>query len=117
MDNARVTSVGFLKSSKVRNAEEAIGQSEGLLTVLRLTQADIKPAEDALLIAKRFFDSNNSRRPFTPRRKRSPSRSRSTSASVYTRRQRRGCNRESTRCVDSACGRKNSRRSSRARRR
>ncbi len=58
MDNARVTSVGFLKSSKVRNAEEAIGQSEGLLTVLRLTQADIKPAEDALLIAKRFFDSN-----------------------------------------------------------
>jgi len=58
MDNARATSVGFLKSSKVRNAEEAIGQSEGLLTVLRLTQADIKPAEDALLIAKRFFDSN-----------------------------------------------------------
>ena len=58
MDNGRATSVGFLKSSKVRNAEEAIGQSEGLLTVLRLTQADIKPAEDALLIAKRFFDSN-----------------------------------------------------------
>src|SRR2546421_159739 len=58
MDNARVTSVGFLKSSKVRNAEEAIGQSEGLLTVLRLTQADIKPAEDALQVAKRFFDSN-----------------------------------------------------------
>src|SRR6266567_1985148 len=58
MDNARAMSVGFLKSSKVRNAEEAIGQSEGLLTVLRLTQADIKPAEDALQIAKRFFDSN-----------------------------------------------------------
>src|SRR5206468_1708703 len=58
MDNGRATSVGFLKSSKVRNAEEAIGQSEGLLTVLRLTQADIKPAEDALQIAKRFFDSN-----------------------------------------------------------
>ena len=58
MDNGRGTSVGFLKSSKVRNAEEAIGQSEGLLTVLRLTQADIKPAEDALQIAKRFFDSN-----------------------------------------------------------
>src|SRR5207249_1749449 len=56
--NGRGTSVGFLKSSKVRNAEEAIGQSEGLLTVLRLTQADIKPAEDALQIAKRFFDSN-----------------------------------------------------------
>src|SRR5712692_4126886 len=58
MDSARATSVGFLKSSKVRNAEEAIGQSEGLLMVLRLTQADIKPAEDALQIAKRFFDSN-----------------------------------------------------------
>src|SRR5438093_3427719 len=58
MDNGRATSVGFLKSSKVRNAEEAIGQSEGLLTVLRLTQADIKPAEDALQIAKRFFESN-----------------------------------------------------------
>ena len=58
MDNARATSVGFLKASKVRNAEEAIGQSEGLLTVLRLTQADIKPAEDALQVAKRFFDTN-----------------------------------------------------------
>src|SRR2546422_696875 len=58
MDNARATSVGILRASKVRNAEEAIGQSEGLLTVLRLTQADIKPAEDALQIAKRFFDSN-----------------------------------------------------------
>jgi len=58
MDNGRGSGVGFLKSSKVRNAEEAIGQSEGLLTVLRLTQADIKPAEDALQIAKRFFDSN-----------------------------------------------------------
>src|SRR3989449_6073967 len=58
MDNARATSVGILRASKVRNAEEAIGQSAGLLTVLRLTQADIKPAEDALQIAKRFFDSN-----------------------------------------------------------
>src|SRR2546430_3061149 len=58
MDNARATSVGILRASKVRNAEEAIGQSEGLLTVLRLTQADIKPAEDALQVAKRFFDSN-----------------------------------------------------------
>jgi len=58
MDNGRAASVGFLKSSKVRNAEEAIGQSEGLLTVLRLTQADIKPAEDALQIAKKFFESN-----------------------------------------------------------
>src|SRR6059036_39280 len=58
MDNARATSVGILRASKVRNAEEAIGQSEGLLIVLRLTQADIKPAEDALQVAKRFFDSN-----------------------------------------------------------
>src|SRR5437667_9656269 len=69
MDNARATSVGFLKSSKVRNAEEAIGQSEGLLTVLRLTQADIKPAEDALQIAKRFFDSNQFAKAFKPGKK------------------------------------------------
>src|SRR5438128_10939907 len=49
------SSVGFLRSSKVRNAENAIGQLEGLVTVLRLTQADIKPAEEALLGAKQLF--------------------------------------------------------------
>src|SRR2546422_9634695 len=69
MDNARATGVGFLKSSKVRNAEEAIGQSEGLLIVLRLTQADIKPAEDALQIAKRFFDSRQFSKAFNAAKK------------------------------------------------
>ncbi len=49
------SSVGFLRSSKVRNAENAIGQLEGLVTVLRLTQADIKPAEEALQVAKQLF--------------------------------------------------------------
>src|SRR2546421_10090225 len=49
------SSVGFLRSSKVRNAENAIGQLEGLVTVLWLTQADIKPAEEALQVAKQLF--------------------------------------------------------------
>lgn len=43
---------GILKATKARNAEEAIGHSEGLVTVLRLTQADLSPAEDAIRIAK-----------------------------------------------------------------
>lgn len=47
--------IGFLKTTKARHAEEAIGHSEGLVTVLRLTQADLKPAEDALTIARQFF--------------------------------------------------------------
>lgn len=50
--------VGFLKTTKARHAEEAIGHSEGLVTVLRLTQADLKPAEDALTIARQFFDAH-----------------------------------------------------------
>src|SRR2546422_5302135 len=49
------SSVGILRSSKVRNAENAIGQLEGLVTVLRLRQADIKPAEEALQVAKQLF--------------------------------------------------------------
>jgi tetratricopeptide (TPR) repeat protein len=52
------TGIGFLKTTKARNAEEAIGHSEGLVTVLRLTQADLKPAEDALAIARQFFDAH-----------------------------------------------------------
>lgn len=52
------TGIGFLKATKVRNAEEAIGHSEGLVTVLRLTQVDLKPAEDALTIARQFFDAH-----------------------------------------------------------
>jgi hypothetical protein len=50
-------SIGFLRTTKARNAEEAIGHSEGLVTVLRLNQADLKPAENALTIAKQFFDT------------------------------------------------------------
>lgn len=52
------TGIGFLRSTKARHAEEAIGHSEGLVTVLRLTQADIKPAEDALTIAKQFYGAH-----------------------------------------------------------
>lgn len=51
--------IGFLKAAKARHAEEAIGHSEGLVTVLKLTQADLKPAEDALRIAKGLFASHN----------------------------------------------------------
>jgi len=47
---------GLRKATKARNAEEAIGQSEGLVTVLRLTQADLTPAEDSIRIAKHLFD-------------------------------------------------------------
>jgi len=50
--------IGFLKTTKARHAEEAIGHTEGLVTVLRLTMADIKPAEAALAIAKQFFDGH-----------------------------------------------------------
>ena len=50
--------IGFLKATRARNAEEAIGVTEGLVTVLRLTQADIKSAENTLTIAKQFFDSH-----------------------------------------------------------
>jgi hypothetical protein len=47
--------VGLLRASKARHAEEAIGHSEGLVAVLRLTQADLRPAEDALRIARDLF--------------------------------------------------------------
>src|SRR5689334_2189771 len=50
--------IGFLKTTKARHAEEAIGHTEGLVTVLRLHQADIKPAEATLAIAKQFFDAH-----------------------------------------------------------
>jgi Skp family chaperone for outer membrane proteins len=50
--------IGFLKTTRARHAEEAIGHTEGLVTVLRLSMADIKPAEDALTIAKGFFDAH-----------------------------------------------------------
>ncbi len=46
---------GFLRAGKARHAEEAIGRSEGLVAVLRLTQADLEPAEEALRVAKDLF--------------------------------------------------------------
>src|SRR2546430_16724542 len=58
MDNARATSVGILRASEVRNAEEAHGQSAGLLSVLPLTQDDIKVPEGALQVAMPLFDFN-----------------------------------------------------------
>ena len=57
MFEAKRTGIGFLKTTRARHAEEAIGHSEGLVTVLRLTQADMKPAEEALTIAKQFYDA------------------------------------------------------------
>ena len=47
--------IGFLKAGKARSAHETIGHAEGLMTVLRLTQADLKPAEEALRVAKELF--------------------------------------------------------------
>src|SRR5207247_2207046 len=58
MEQTKHSGVGFLKATKARHAEEAIGQSEGLVTVLRLTQADLKPAEDTIRIAKHLFDAH-----------------------------------------------------------
>ncbi|MCI4371228.1 MAG: hypothetical protein L3J78_01110 [Thermoplasmata archaeon] len=61
--------IGFFKTTRARNAEEAIGQSEGLVTVLRLTQVDMKPAEDALQIAKQFFTGHRYSKAFQAARK------------------------------------------------
>ena len=47
--------VGIFRAGKARRAEEAIGRSESLVAVLRLTQADLQPAEDSLRIAKDLF--------------------------------------------------------------
>jgi hypothetical protein len=58
LHDGKVSGIGFLSGSRARHAEEAIGQSEGLVSVLRLNLADLKPAEDALGIARRFFDAH-----------------------------------------------------------
>ncbi len=55
---AETEGFGFLRAGKARHAEEAIGRSEGLVAVLRLTQADLEPAEEALRIAKDLFRSH-----------------------------------------------------------
>ena len=49
--------VGFRRGGKARHAEEAIGRTEGLVAVLRLTQADLEPAEASLRIARSLFDA------------------------------------------------------------
>lgn len=46
---------GFLHAGKARTAEDAIGRTESLVAVLRLTQADLHAAEDSLRIAKDLF--------------------------------------------------------------
>ena len=46
---------GFFRANKARHAEEAIGRSESLVAVLRLTSADLHAAEDSLRIAKDLF--------------------------------------------------------------
>lgn len=48
---------GFLRANKARHAEEQIGRSESLVAVLRLTQADLQPAEESLRIAKELFQA------------------------------------------------------------
>src|SRR5512136_931809 len=55
---AEAESFGFFRAGKARHAEEAIGRSEGLVAVLRLTQADLEPAEEALRVAKDLFRSH-----------------------------------------------------------
>jgi len=69
LHDGKVSGVGFLNGSRARHAEEAIGQSEGVVSVLRLTQADLKPAEDALGIAKRFFDAHQYSKAFQAAKK------------------------------------------------
>lgn len=58
MPLSRGPGIGFRKATKARHAEEAIGHSEGLVTVLRLTQADLRPAEEALRIAKELYSAH-----------------------------------------------------------
>lgn len=52
------TGLGILRSFRARHAEEAIQRSEGLVTVLRLSMADLRPAEDALAIAKQLYGAH-----------------------------------------------------------
>lgn len=49
---------GFLRANKARHAEEQIGRSESLVAVLRLTQADLQPAEESLRVAKELFQAH-----------------------------------------------------------
>lgn len=60
MDTRKSTEngVGILRSFRARHAEEAIQHSEGLVTVLRLSNVDLRPAEDALAVAKQLFGAH-----------------------------------------------------------
>ena len=51
----KASGFGFLRAFRARQAEDAIQHSEGLVTVLKLSQADLKAAEDALSIAKDLY--------------------------------------------------------------
>ncbi len=51
----RTGRVGILRSFRARHAEEAIQHSEGLVAVLKLSLADLKAAEDALVVAKSLY--------------------------------------------------------------
>ncbi len=58
MNEPKNANIDLLNESKARTAEEAIGHSQSLVTVLRLTEADLKPVEDALAAAKQLFDAH-----------------------------------------------------------
>ncbi len=60
--------LGILRAKKARHAEEAIGRSESLVAVLRLTQADLQPAEDSLRIAKDLFRAHEFSKAFAAAR-------------------------------------------------
>jgi len=54
----KASKVGILASLRAKNAASAIENSEGLVTILRLTQADLRPAEDAINVAKQLYDTS-----------------------------------------------------------
>ncbi len=68
-DTTNGSGFGFLRSFRARKAEDAIQHSEGLVTVLRLSQTDLKAAEDALTIAKGLFRSRQFGKALTAARK------------------------------------------------
>lgn len=69
MHPQKSSGAGFLRSTRERNAQEAIGHSEGLVTVLRLTVGDLKPAEEALKIARQFFETHHYSKAFQAAKK------------------------------------------------
>ena len=53
------------RAGRAKSAEEAIGRTEGLVAVLRLTQADLEPAEESLRIARELFRAHEFSRALT----------------------------------------------------